>query len=422
MPGHKGTSLLGFEEYDITEIAGADSLYEAQGIIKQSEQNASYLFGCPTFYSTEGSSQCIRAMLYLAMLNSGKKNPLIAAGRNVHKTFVSAAALLDFDIDWLCSAVGSYLSCRITPEYLEKYLDSSAKKPAAVYITSPDYLGNTVDVRGIADVCHRHGIMLLVDNAHGAYMHFLTKSRHPIDLGADMCCDSAHKTLPVLTGGAYLHISASADPLLAERAKSALAMFGSTSPSYLILQSLDMANVYLESHTARLADFIPKVDVLKRTLTEHGYDLTGDEPLKLTVRTKYYGYEGSEIASILEQNGIVCEFADPDHLVMMLTPETGDDGLRRLYSALADIQQKTPIDSAPPEFILPARKMSPREAIFSPAEVIDTDKAVGQVLASAEVGCPPAVPIVVCGEEIDEAAVQCFEYYGIEKCTVTSER
>ena len=103
MPGHKGKNLLGVEHLDITEIDGADSLYEASGIIQKSEENASRLFGCPTFYSTEGSSQCIRAMLYLALVWAKErgKPPVIAAGRNAHKTFLTGAALLDFDVMWL---------------------------------------------------------------------------------------------------------------------------------------------------------------------------------------------------------------------------------------------------------------------------------------------------------------------------------
>ena len=121
MPGHKGCGLLGFEELDITEIPGADSLYQADGIINQSEENASFLFGSNTFYSTEGSSHCIRAMLYLALQKSNG-NRLIAAGRNAHKTFLTAAALLDFEIDWLMGENGNYLSSNITPEYLENYL------------------------------------------------------------------------------------------------------------------------------------------------------------------------------------------------------------------------------------------------------------------------------------------------------------
>ena len=109
----------------------------------------------------------------------------------------------------------------------------------AVYITSPDYLGGVQDIAALAEVCHARGVPLLVDNAHGAYLKFLSPSRHPLDLGADMCCDSAHKTLPVLTGGAYLHVAKGAMAAYEAEARHSLAVFGSSSPSYLILQSLD---------------------------------------------------------------------------------------------------------------------------------------------------------------------------------------
>ena len=206
-PGHKGQGFLGFENLDITELNGADDLYCPTGIIRESEENAGKLFGCHTFYATEGSSQCIRAMVYLAMLwaKSQGKTPRIAAGRNAHRTFLSAVALLDVNVDWLFpEEADGYLSCRITPERLEALFTGDAP-PTAVYVTSPDYLGQMADIRKLAEVCHRHGCLLLVDNAHGAYLKFL--DGHPMELGAHMCCDSAHKTLGVLTGGAYLHIA-----------------------------------------------------------------------------------------------------------------------------------------------------------------------------------------------------------------------
>lgn len=425
MPGHKGHALLGMEALDITEIDGADSLYEAAGIIKESEQNASALFGCDTFYSTEGSSQCIRAMLYLAVLHAKQngKRPLIAAGRNAHKTFLSAAALLDFDILWLQPEnPDSYLSCKLDADALERALLSAAEKPTAVYITSPDYLGNITPVREIAEVCHNHGILLLVDNAHGAYLRFLPKSLHPIDLGADLCCDSAHKTLPVLTGGAYLHISPRAPEICTAQAKNALALFGSTSPSYLILQSLDAANQYIAAdYPAKLSVLSAETQALKDRLTAHGFALCGDEPIKLTISAKLYGFTGKELADILLEYGIVCEFADPDFLVLMLTPEIGADGLRRLEEALLSIPRKDAIIDAPPAFHMAERMLSVREAVFSPCKTIPVENSVGCILAAASVGCPPAVPVVVCGERIDEAAVQCFRYYSIETCTVVKE-
>jgi len=194
MPGHKGVSRLGCEGMDITEIGGADVLYHSAGIIRESEENAAALFGTArTVYSTEGSSLCIRGMLYLAMQCTGRRRFL--AGRNAHSTFVTAAALLDAEVDWLWGG-DALTACAVTADSVADALDGMEEPPAAVYITSPDYLGNILPVSAIADVCHARGVLLLVDNAHGAYLRFLPRSRHPITLGADLCCDSAHKTLP----------------------------------------------------------------------------------------------------------------------------------------------------------------------------------------------------------------------------------
>ncbi len=421
MPGHKGEGLLGFEAYDITEIRGADSLYEANGIIKESEEIASMLFGAETFYSTEGSSLAIRAMLYLACLSSYEKGvkPLILAGRNAHKAFVSSAALLDFEIEWIYPLKGeSYFSCVLTAQEIDDILTSAKVKPTAVYLTSPDYLGNESDVRGIASVCRKHGVLFLVDNAHGAYLRFLPESRHPIELGADACCDSAHKTLPVLTGGAYLHLSKSAPSLFNERAREALRLFGSTSPSYLILQSLDAANDYLGgSYKSDLAEFIVKVSSLKERLVNKGYNLIGTEEMKITIDAKSYGYRGYELSQLLENKGVFCEFSDSDFVVLMLTPQVGK-GLDKLENALFEIRKKQPVKEKTPLLAVPKKVMSVRKAYFMQAETIDIKEANGRVLAVAAVGCPPAVPIVVSGEVIAEDAISCFEYYGIDNCRV----
>ncbi len=420
MPGHKGTGFLGLEELDITEVDGADSLYEAGGIIHESEENASRLFGCPTFYSTEGSSHCIRAMLYLALLHARQcgKPARILAARNAHKTFISAAALLDLDVNWIYPEEGSsYLSCEIRPEALDKLLAEQAC--AAVYITSPDYLGNTADIQALARVCHAHACLLLVDNAHGAYLRFLPESRHPIDLGADVCCDSAHKTLPVLTGGAYLHISPAAPAIFTQMAKQALALFGSTSPSYLILQSLDMCNAYMDGVCRELlAVFSAEVQAMKNRLTDHGFTLCGNEEMKLTIVAKPFGYTGTELAALLLAQNISCEFADPDFCVMMFTPENGVEALRQLEAALCAIPLRDAIEAAPPVFRNPERCMSIREAALSPSESIPARESMGRILAAATVACPPAVPIVACGEKIDAHALACFRYYGVESCTV----
>ena len=423
MPGHKGVGTLGVEARDITEIQGADSLFDADGIILESERNASTVFGCPTYYSTEGSSLCIRAMLYLARLDAKQhgKDPLILAGRNAHKTFLSAVALLDVAVEWIDSTTeSSYLSCKLTPKQLETRLACANQRPTALYLTSPDYLGNVADLSAISAICRRYGVLLLVDNAHGAYLKFLSPSHHPIDLGADLVCDSAHKTLPVLTGGAYLHVGNSvADRFSVHAVKNAMSLFASTSPSYLILQSLDAANPMLaDSFGTQLVKTTPYITAVRKELTAGGWSVCGDEPMKLTLLTKPYGYRGDTVAAHLRTNGIECEFCDPDHIVFMFTPQIGAKGIRALRDTLLALSQRHAITELPPARTPKRRRISPREALLSPFERLPIGDCVGRVLASTGVSCPPAVPIVLPGEEIDEDALLAFAYYGITHCDV----
>ena len=418
MPGHKGVPRLGFEHLDITELDGADSLYCAGGIIAESEKNAGSIFGANTFYSTEGSSQCIRAMLYLAKLYAAENGlpPKIAAGRNAHQVFITASALLGLDVAWIYSDC-SYLSCPIQPENLDAFLEENPV--AAVYVTSPDYLGNTLDIAALAEVAHRHQCLLLVDNAHGAYLKFLEPSRHPMDLGADICCDSAHKTLSALTGAAYLHISYSAPEGLADKAKQALSLFGSTSPSYLILQSLDYLNFVLSGdYLEKLQFFIKKVENLKIKLSKNGYHLQGNEPLKITISTKSYGYTGDDFARILKGKNLYSEFHDPDFTVLMLTPDHQDEDLLKIEEILLSVPRRQTILQSPPVFSLPVQKLFPREVLYAPSETVAVQNSIGRIMAFSGVSCPPAVPIAVSGEVIDEQILSALNYYGFETIRV----
>ena len=421
MPGHKGAGILGFEGMDLTEIYGADELFAAEGIIKESEQNASNLFGCPTYYSTQGSTLCIQTMCTILCQDakSKGKKPKILAGRNAHRSFIHAAALLDFEIEWLYGN-SDYLSCKIHAEDLEKAIIESL--PTAVYLTNPDYLGNLLDIKSLASVCKKHNVLLAIDNAHGAYLRFLKDSLYPIDLGADLCCDSAHKTLPVLTGGAYLHLSDSLNQVWKNDVKHFMEYFSSTSPSYLIMASLDAANEVLDTTFKNsMFECIQRVDGLKNTLVQHGYTILSGEPMKITISTKEFGYTGNEIANLLMECDIYPEFYDSDYIVLMPSPYNTKDDLKRLETCLCGIEGKPILVNKLPKLEQSKKAMNVRQALFLSSITLDVSKSLGQVCSSVTVSCPPAILPVIPGEVISESSIEVMKYYGIETIRVVKE-
>lgn len=421
MPGHKGAGILGFEGMDLTEIYGADELFAAEGIIKESEQNASSLFGCPTYYSTQGSTLCIQTMCTILCQDakSKGKKPKILAGRNAHRSFIHAAALLDFDIEWLYGN-SDYLSCKINAEDLEKKIVEN--NPTAVYLTNPDYLGNLLDIKALASICKKYNVLLAIDNAHGAYLRFLKDSLHPIDLGADLCCDSAHKTLPVLTGGAYLHLSDSLNQVWKNDVKHFMEYFSSTSPSYLIMASLDAANDVLDTTFKKsLSECIQRVDGLKNALIQHGYTILSGEPMKITISTKEFGYSGNEIANLLMECDIYPEFYDSDYIVLMPSPYNTKEDFERLQKCLCGIERKSILVNKPPKLEQAKKAMNVRQALFAPSMTLDVSKSLGQVCSSVTVSCPPAILPVIPGEVISESSIEVMKYYGIETVRVVKE-
>lgn len=520
MPGHKGRKFIGCEKYDITEIDGADVLSHAEGIIKKSQENAAKLFGSgASFYSTEGSSQCIKTMLAVVFADYRRKllhektdkpanlcevqktdrqeklcenqdtdarsiceneiiekpeaipeRAYVLAARNVHKSMIDALALLDLDVEFIYPQdADSICVSMVTPadimEYLEKVSDNTEIKteeikkildnaerddiklsdteqknicgkenkrntlPMAVYITSPDYLGNTADIEGISKVCEKYDIPLIVDNAHGAYHAFLDEKKygkiHPIKCGAAICCDSAHKTLPVLTGGAYIHVSRKYKERFAPYVASYMTMFGSTSPSYLIMQSLDMCNRYIDEKIRHeLSECIGRIEKTKKVLVENNVKIVETEPLKIVIDTAAAGMEGDKLAEEFRKHKIECEYADKYFVVLMITPQNDEKDFERLEKWAVKTKYKRVAKKKiePKKLILhrAERVMSIRKAAFSPYRKIKVSDAGGSICASQTIACPPAIPIAVCGERIDQNMISIFEEYGIDYVNVVS--
>ena len=242
-----------------------------------------------------------------------------------------------------------------------------------------------------------------------------------MDLGADLCCDSAHKTLPVVTGGAYLHIAHQAPELLHRQAKASMGLWGSSSPSYLILQSLDAANELLADYPEKLQALLPQLESLRRRLAAQGWELLSGEPLKVTLCPKGYGYTGSEVAAALERDGIYPEFYDPDHVVLMVSPQNDPSDLWRLEKALTALPRRAAIRQGPPPMPRLEQAVTPHEAMLSPWEEVPLAACCGRISAAGVLGCPPAVPVVLCGQRIDAAAVEVLRYYDFHRCAVLTE-
>lgn len=403
MPGHKGEN-----PHDITEISGADSLYETDssgGIIAWSEQLAAKLFGAErTCYSAGGSTLAIQAALAL-LKSQGCRT--IAAGRCSHRSLVSAAALLDLDIKWL---------------YPQEYPSAAVNCGAgalsgadALFLTNVDYYGGTCRVEN-------PGIPVICDNAHGAYLKFVNKAAfgceylHPMEFGFPVIsADSAHKTLPALTGAAYLHFSKGTDW---SRAKEMTALFGSSSPSYLILESIDRFNGRLINDPDCVNRACACVLNMKKRLSAIGFTLRKSDPLRITLNAREWGYSGHEFADQLRAHGAECEMSDENYVVLLFSAITTPEDCQRAEISLHLIPRRNPLPLINYPVIKPQKEMSIREAVFRKQKTVPTNSAVGKICGGIQTSCPPCIPIVMPGERIDAEAAEALKNYGIKTISV----
>lgn len=424
MPGHKGLAAPLREvfgdalSFDVTELPETDSLFEDDGAILSAEKLAARAYGVrDTLFSAGGSTLCIQAMLRAATLGGGR----VICARNVHRSAVNALALLGVEPIWVWPRpfAGSGLPGAVLPADIET-LALANPDATAVFITSPDYYGVMSDVAGISAVCRRHGLALLVDNAHGAHLPLLGERLHPAALGADLCCDSAHKTLPALTGAAFLHINS---PRFSRgEVKAAMTLFGSTSPSYLIMLSLDLARAWMERDGKKEFKLLSeKVAGVREKLSREGYftpEGADFDPVRLTVDTASRGVTGREAVLHLRKNGVSPEMGDGRHLVLLPAPFNPEPDFSRLIKALSTLPAGPALPLGFDETERPAATMALREAVVAQPETVDTTHSAGRVAAEAACPCPPCVPLVMPGELISAKMAISLKSYGVLKIKV----
>ncbi len=419
-PGHKGHffSRYNLNSLDFTELPATDSLYEASGAIKLAENRVSKLYGSESsFFSAGGNTLCIQAMIRMCC-RAGDK---ILCDRIVHRSVVSAMGLLNVTPVWVKRLVdkSTGLASQIDIPDLKFKLKANPDVKA-IYLTSPSYYGVLQDLKLISEICRRKGVLVLVDNAHGSHLKFL--GLHPLDQGADLVSDSAHKTLPVLTGGAWLHVNKKE---FKNTAKSAMALFGSTSPSYPVMASLDIACGWLEKNGFKEYKRLKcRVEEINEIARRKNIFLASDshfcDPTRIALGTYSIGYSGFEFRKLLYKFKIEPELCDENYVVLIPSPHNILTDWQRLKLALESIEAKEPktIDLKFEKTPIPPAKATISEAILGESTQIGINECLNKIAAEVICPCPPGIPVVMPGEVIGTFEQQALKYYGAKEINV----
>ncbi len=433
MPGHKGdTGFFGGDmlQCDITELPGADNLLKPTGPILESERlHASFIGAAAVYFTTGGSTAGVLAMLSLF---KGKK---VIFPRGIHLSAANAIHIHG-----------------ITPVFLDAepsdfpaVMDSGSLRDAlqihkdavAVYVTYPNYFGLCCDIEEIAKTAHRAGMALAVDAAHAAHFAFSeTLPVSPANAGADIWTESAHKTLPAMNQCACLCVG-KGSLINAREAGAALAMVQTTSPSYVLLCSLDYALAYMrdkgEQEIYRVTSLLQRFEEMISVLPGYACpDITqkgviARDPLKSIIDVSSTGHSGLTIKAMLAREGIHVEAADMKHILLMLSPGTAAAHLDRLYEMLRRTERIRGRNLFFSPYSMPApTKYSLSARNWTQIEKLRLEHAPGRVSACTAGVYPPAEAVVLRGQVISyeiagyliEANRQGFELFGVEDASI----
>lgn len=405
MPGHKRNECLSFlkDAYsiDITEIDNFDNLHDADGIIKKAQENAARIYHSEeSHFLVNGSSAGILASIF-SVCNKGDK---IILARNCHKSVYNAVKLNELETVYIYPQIigNERINGCIYPNSVEETILSNPDAKAVV-ITSPTYDGVISDIAGIAKKCHEFDIPLIVDEAHGAL--FFMEGRSAVICGADIVINSVHKTLPALTQTALLHVNGKIFDR--EKLREYLSVFQTSSPSYVLMASIDYAMEIIESEGAKLyRDYCIRTYKLKEELkklrhlklilkdsliTSGIYDYDEGKILISTDGTKINGKQLSNL--LLEKYNIQCEMSAAKYCLLMSTIMDSMDGIDLLIKALIEIDDS----------VMDYEKKENRSDTESEIEILKNN--IGKKSEKTVYVYPPGIPILVEGEIIIQEAV-----------------
>ncbi len=411
MPGHHGTPLPGGFPWpsglDFTENGATGDLFgDEPDAIQAAEALWAKRFGFDScLFLTGGSTQGVHAGLALLAGAGGS----IALDRGSHRSAYHALALLDLSPHFLTRPwlAEEGVTGPILPETVKETL-AAHPEIKTVCITSPTYYGTLSDIPAIAAVCHAHGAKLMVDGAHGAHLPFLGYTGYQ---AADVVVMSAHKTLPAPGQTALLF--ANGFPL--SQLQRWGSVYGTSSPSYVLMATLDAARNYMEGEgTARYRETARLVDALRsRWPALQERDSLSLDPTRLTL----FSPDGFALADALRARGVYPEMADRGHVVCILTCADGEAELARLERALSETGLTGPCAPCPPPPGPPEAALTPRQALFAPRETVRLADSAGRTAACQIAPYPPGVPVIAPGERIEKKHLAYLREIGYNNCT-----
>ncbi|MBQ9479002.1 MAG: aminotransferase class I/II-fold pyridoxal phosphate-dependent enzyme, partial [Selenomonadaceae bacterium] len=386
-----------------------DDLHDPRGIIDEAQQLAAQLWHADhAIFFVNGTTSAVQTMI----MSTVGEGDTILVPRNAHRSVSNALILSGAKPVFLCPEFDRDfdIALNITPSTVEQAVEQFPNARALV-ITSPNYYGVPADLQSIAEIVHRHGMLLLVDEAHGAHLQFST--RLPIsamDAGADIAAQSTHKLLGSLTQTSMLMINSARIDL--ERVRRVSSMLQSTSPNYLLLASLDIARFQMQSNGSTLIEqTIDRAQRLREDIRSISglrlFEMSSLDPTKITVDVRGLGLTGLEAEHILRhQLKIQCELSDPNNVLFLVTYADTQSTLDRLLDALKKLSSMGKATggrainrrSTAPLIIEPI--ITPRQAFYSSTATVALRESIGRICAEEITFYPPGIPLICPGELI----------------------
>lgn len=444
VPGHKGgrgnkvlTEFLGENcmKNDVNSMKPLDNLCHPVSVIKEAQEIAADAFGAEnSIFIVNGATGAVQAMV-MSVCKAGEK---IILPRNVHRSAINALVV--------CGAIPVYVNPGVnndlgiplgmTPEEVEAAIIANPDAKA-VLVNNPTYYGICSDLRRITEIVHRHGMKVLVDEAHGTHFYFgegLPPSA--MSCGADMAAVSVHKTGGSLTQSAILLLGKGIDP---NYVRQIINLTQTTSASYLLMVSLDLARQNLAlngrefyAKTVEFAEY-----ARKEINAVGGYYAFGSElcdgkafyafdKTKLSVHTRAMGLAGIEVYDLLrDEYGIQIEFGDIGNILAIITGGDRSLEIERLLGALSEIKRiygKSPVGLYDHEYIDPILEMSPQAAFYADQETLPIAETAGRVCSEFVMCYPPGIPILAPGERITEDILDYIAFAKEKGCSLTGCR